>query len=224
MIPANYQCEGQLNLWDYLKEEEPKEPDDLEFTPCWDPSDLNNEFPPLDPDLASGKRKPYEYDFCRGKGMLVDFYPGDGSVRIGTITDYDDYYTFIDVDGEEFVGTTHNVAYHEGQLPSMEECLEEIKNAHLIYCFEPVLNDIHTGYEYNYRWSHSKMNIHESHYSEGIFGGRRYISVSWDCSTGGFSTPCDTLAQVLRRVGEAIDAAEKLEFSKLKKKKETDGT
>ena len=40
MIPNNYVCDGQLNIWDYLgmtKEEPKEEPEDLRFTPAWEP-------------------------------------------------------------------------------------------------------------------------------------------------------------------------------------------
>ena len=71
MIPKDYVCDGQLNLWDYLGtkekicecEENLQENEDSEFTPAWEPCGEN--FPPLDPDIASGKKKPYEYNFER---------------------------------------------------------------------------------------------------------------------------------------------------------------
>ena len=99
MIPKNYSCEGQLSIWDLLDEKSEEicvceaelcKHEDLEFTPCWDASELDNEFPPLDPDIASGKRKPYEYTFERYKGMRVKIYLDSEHIEYGRITAFDE--------------------------------------------------------------------------------------------------------------------------------------
>lgn len=217
-IPKDYYCEGQLNIWDYLSAGEPKEEvSESEDIIC---KSEHYQFPEVDPEIQSGKRKPYEYDFCRAKGMLVDFYDDLGVFRVGKITEWDDYYTTVEIDGEEYVGTPHNTKYHDGQLPSLDECMQEIKDRFGLWCWEPILYDISRGYEYEYKWSHSKMNVHESHYAEGVNGGRRFISVDWSSSLEGRSFPCDTLAQVLKLVESSVDRAETLELEYVRRKED----
>jgi len=196
MIPKDYECEGQLNFWDILNQQD----DGIGGLP---------------------DKKPYEYDFCRRKGMLVEFYDNnDGTMRIGKIVDFDEYYTEVEIDGEILVGTTHNVKYREGQLPNLDECVQEIKERHNLWCWEPKLYSIDRGYEYEYKWSHSKLTIGESHYAEGIYGGRRFVSVNWSSALEGRSRPCDTLEEVLKAVGDAIFAAEgvELEYAERRRK------
>ena len=145
MIPANYQCDGQLNIWDYIGETEPEE--DLEFTPTWDPSELDNHFPPLDPDIASGKRKPCEYKFERFIGQLVDISSGPDMVT-GTITEIQPYYTIVvDENGEDWVGTPNDTSPHE-DLPTLDEVADQIKKQCDLF-IKPIVTDcVNRGWEW----------------------------------------------------------------------------
>ena len=81
-------------------------------------------------------------------------------------------------------------------LPSLEEVIQRLG-----YHFEPIMYELDRGYEYEYKFKKSKLNIHESHYSDT---GIRFISVGWQSKTEGFSCPCDSYEEVKKFVEEAF--------------------
>lgn len=223
MIPTNYQCEGQLNIWEYFKEEsETKENlcecEDSEFTACWDPSELDNEFPPVAPDVASGKRKPYEYDFERFIGQKVWCYLTDyDEPQIGEITAFDHYYTEVKVHYEEYALT--NLTVKPCTLPALEETIALIKEKYGLefetYHGEWNLPDNPTIYKHTFK-KHSVLEISESHYNPSDV---RFIAVDWEGWHESVSRPCDDLSEVYHGVEYAIY---RNEHSKKPKKEEED--
>ena len=218
MIPSNYVCDGQLNIWDYLNaepeicESEEKlqeseanlcECEDSEFTPCWDPSDLNNEFPPVAPDVASGERKPYEYTFERFVGQKVWCYLNDyDEPQIGEITAFDHYYTEVKVHYEEYALT--NLTVKPCILPTLEETIALITEKYGLefetYQGDWNLPDNPTIYKHTFK-KHSVLEISESHYNPSNV---RFIAVDWEGWNEGASRPCDDLSEVYHGVEYAI--------------------
>ena len=202
--PSNYVCDGQLNIWDYLgmtKEEPKEEPEDLRFTPAWEPS--GNNFPPLDPDIASGKRKPYEYTFERYIGQKVWCYLTDyEEPQIGEITAFDHYYTEAKVNYEDYALTTLTVK--PCNLPTLEETIALITEKYGLefetYQGDWNLPDNPTIYKHVFK-KHSVLEISESHYNPSNV---RFIAVDWEGWNEGVSRPCDDLSEVYHGVEYAI--------------------
>ena len=219
MFPSNYQCDGQLNIWDFIgsmevkPEPEPEkttqDPDDLEFTPCWDPSDSDNVFPPVDLDVASGKRKPYEYNFERFIGQKVWCYlSGEEEPKIGEIITFDHYYTEVKVHYEYYALT--NLTVKPCTLPTLEETIALITEKYGLefetYHGEWNLPDNPTIYKHTFK-KHSVLEISEGHYFSARneeCKGARYISVDWDGWHESASRPCDDLSEVYHSVDYAI--------------------
>lgn len=174
MIPKDYQCEGQLNIWDYASSVEEKP-------------------------------KPYEYDFNRSVGQKVRVWLDD-EVFIGKITDFDHYYTFCEVNGEELALTNKDIAPLE-ELPSLVEVVELIKRKFDLD-FEAVQVDYmgpnsinNTVYRHQFR-KDSVLEIDESLYLDDEH--KRHIGVDWQGKDQGTGCPCDTIEEVVRAVERAI--------------------
>lgn len=100
MIPKDYKCDGQMNLWDCLSLNKPEE-----------------------------KRKPYEYDFNRYVGQKVWVFDDRGNRKEATVTKVEVYYTIVDCYGETLACTTQNIApVGIDYLPTLEKAVENIKN------------------------------------------------------------------------------------------------
>ena len=234
MLQTNNQCEGQLNIWDLFKEPEEVceseenlqesednlcKSDDSEFTPVWEPCGEN--FPPLDPDVASGKKKPYEYDFERFIGQKVWCYLTDyDEPQIGEITAFDHYYTEVKVHYEEYALT--NLTVKPCILPTLEETIALIKEKYGLefetYHGEWNLPDNPTIYKHTFK-KHSVLEISESHYLCKGGKGARFIAVDWDGWHESVSRPCDDLSEIYHGVEYAIY---RNEHSKKPKKEEED--
>jgi len=230
MIPSNYACDGQLNIWDYLKaepevceseeklqesEENLCESEDSEFTPVWEPCGEN--FPPLDPDVASGKKKPYEYDFERYVGQKVWCYLNDyDEPQIGEITAFDHYYTEVKVHYEDYALT--NLTVKPCILPTLEETVALITEKYGFefetYQGDWNLPDNPTIYKHVFK-KHSVLEISEGHYNPSDV---RFIAVDWDGWHESVSRPCDDLSEVYHGVDYAIYRNE--HAKKLKKQEE----
>lgn len=79
MIPENYTCDGQIELWDYLG---------------------------IDKRAFGVKLKPWEYRWKRYIGQKLVLGTGCDEGKIVTITGIEDYYTFaVNEDGEEYALT-----------------------------------------------------------------------------------------------------------------------
>jgi len=216
MIPSNYACDGQLNIWDYLKaepevceseeklqesEENLCESEDSEFTPVWEPCGEN--FPPLDPDVASGKKKPYEYDFERYVGQKVWCYLNDyDEPQIGEITAFDHYYTEVKVHYEDYALT--NLTVKPCILPTLEETVALITEKYGFefetYQGDWNLPDNPTIYKHVFK-KHSVLEISEGHYNPSDV---RFIAVDWGGWHEAVSRPCDDLSEVYHGVDYAI--------------------
>ena len=209
MIPKDYVCDGQLNLWDYLGtkekicecEENHQESEDSEFTPVWEPCGEN--FPPLDPDIASGKKKPYEYNFERFIGQKVWCYLTDyDEPQIGEIIAFDHYYTEVKVHYEEYALT--NLTVKPCILPTLEETIALITEKYGFefetYHGEWNLPDNPTIYKHVFK-KNSVLEISEGHYS---IQGTRYIAVDWEGWHESVGRPCDDLAEIYHAVEFAI--------------------
>lgn len=215
MIPSNYVCDGQLNIWDYLKEESEvceseenlQESEDSEFTPVWEPCGEN--FPPLDPDVASGKKKPYEYDFERFIGQKVWCYLTDyDEPQIGEIITFDHYYTEVKVHYEYYALT--NLTVKPCILPTLEETIALITEKYGLefetYQGDWNLPDNPTIYKHVFK-KHSVLEISEGHYWSARgkdYQGARYISVDWDGWHESVSRPCDDISEIYHGVDYAI--------------------
>lgn len=209
MIPSNYVCDGQLNIWDYLKaepevcesEEKLQESEDSEFTPVWEPCGEN--FPPLAPDIASGERKPYEYTFERYVGQKVWCYLNDyDEPQIGEIIAFDHYYTEVKVHYEEYALT--NLTVKPCILPTLEETVALITEKYGFefetYQGDWNLPDNPTIYKHVFK-KHSVLEISEGHYNPSDV---RFIAVDWDGWHESVSRPCDDLSEVYHGVDYAI--------------------
>lgn len=178
MIPKDYQCDGQLNIWDYASSVEEKP-------------------------------KPYEYDFNRSVGQKVRVWIGD-EVFIGKITDFDHYYTFCEVNGEELVLTNKDIAPLE-ELPSLIDVVEYIKfkfelnfeSVQVDYLGPNSIND--TVYRHQF-YKHSVLEISESLYLDKTKG--RHIAVDWEGKNRMMGYPCDTIEEVVGAVKQAIKRSE----------------
>ena len=213
--PSNYVCDGQLNIWDYLKEEPEVceseenlcESEDSEFTPAWEPCGEN--FPPLAPDIASGERKPYEYTFERFIGQKVWCYLTDyDEPQIGEIIAFDHYYTEVKVHYEYYALT--NLTVKPCTLPTLEETISLITEKYGLefetYHGEWNLPDNPTIYKHTFK-KHSVLEISEGHYFSARneeCKGARYISVDWDGWHESASRPCDDIAEIYHAVEYSI--------------------
>lgn len=209
MMPKDYACDGQMNLWEWMATVE-REAEDLEFVACWDPSDSENEFPPVDPDVASGKKKPYEYDFERFIGQKVWCYLTDyDEPQIGEITAFDHYYTEVKVRYEEYALT--NLTVKPCILPSLEDTIADITQKYGLsfttYQGEWNLPDNPTIYKHVFK-KHSVLEISEGHYwtakGRDAVKGARYIAVDWDGWHESASRPCNDIAEVYHAVEFSI--------------------
>ena len=100
MIPKDYQCDGQMNLWDCMSANKPEE-----------------------------KRKPYEYDFNRYVGQKVWVFDDRGNRKEATVKKIEHYYTIVDCYGEELACTSNNLALvGVDYLPTLEKAIENIMN------------------------------------------------------------------------------------------------
>lgn len=214
MIPSNYVCDGQLNIWDYLKAEPKEVPEevcegeenlceseDSEFTPVWEPCGEN--FPPLAPDIASGERKPYEYTFERYIGQKVWCYLTDyDEPQIGEIIAFDHYYTEVKVHYEDYALT--NLTVKPCILPTLEETVALITEKYGLefetYQGDWNLPDNPTIYKHVFK-KHSVLEISEGHYNPSDV---RFIAVDWDGWHESVSRPCDDLEEIYRGVDYAI--------------------
>jgi len=208
MMPKDYVCDGQMNLWEYMQsiEREEKASEVL----IAEPDDSVCEHPPVDPDVASGKKKPYEYDFERFIGQKVWCYLTDyDEPQIGKITAFDHYYTEVKVHYEDYALTCRDVK--PCILPSLEETIEQITRKYGLefetYHGEWNLPDNPTIYKHVFK-KHSVLEISESHYwsprKENNFEGARYISVDWEGWNEGTGRPCDDIAEVFHAVEDSI--------------------
>lgn len=208
MIPKDYVCDGQLNIWDIMSQmEKPEEPED-EFTPVWEP--CGKDFPEVDPDVASGKKKPYEYDFERYIGQKVWCYlPDEDEPQIGEIIAFDHYYTEVKVHYEEYALT--NLTVKPCILPTLEEAIALITEKYGLefetYQGEWNLPDNPTIYKHVFK-KHSVLEISESHYwsakGRDAFKGARFIAVDWDGWHESVGRPCDDIAEIYHGVEYAI--------------------
>ena len=215
MIPKDYVCDGQLNLWDYLGtkekicecEENHQESEDSEFTPVWEPCGEN--FPPLDPDIASGKKKPYEYNFERFIGQKVWCYLTDyDEPQIGEIISFDHYYTEVKVHYEYYALTNKDIK--PCTLPTLEEAVELVAKKFGLefetYHGEWNLPDNPTIYKHVFK-KHSYIEISEAHYWSARgkdFEGARYIAVDWNGWHESTCHTCDDTEEIYRAVDNAI--------------------
>ena len=175
MLPRDYQCDGQLNIWDYT--------DSIE--------------------------KPYTYDFNRSVGQKVRVWIGD-EVFIGKIIEFDHYYTFVEVNGEELAFTNKEIAPIE-ELPSLEEAIDYIKykfnldfTVHQVDYLGPksINNTVYRHQFYKY----SVLEVSESLYLDETEG--RHIGIQWDGKDQGTGCPCDTIEEVVQAVKRAIERSE----------------
>ena len=56
--------------------------------------------------------------------------------------------------------------------------------------------------EYEAKIGKTKVQIHFSHYAEGINGARRHLGLSIQHSTGGFGSPCDSVEEVIEQINK----------------------
>lgn len=56
--------------------------------------------------------------------------------------------------------------------------------------------------EYEAKVGKTKVDIHFSHYAEGIHGARRHLGLSIQHSTGGFGSPCDSVEEVIEQINK----------------------
>ena len=206
-IPKDYFCDGQLNIWDIMSQmEKPEEPED-EFTPVWEPCGKN--FPEVDPDVASGKRKPYEYDFERFIGQKVWCYlPDEDEPKIGEIIDFDHYYTEVKVHYEYYALT--NLTVKPCTLPSLKETIKLITQKYGLefetYHGEWNLPDNPTIYKHIFK-KNSYLEISEGHYFSARgrgCKGARYIAVDWTGWHESACRPCDDIAEIYHAVEYSI--------------------
>jgi len=178
MIPKDYQCDGQLNIWDYASS-------------------------------VKENPKPYEYEFNRSVGQKVKVWLDD-EVFIGKITDFDHYYTFCEVNGEELVLTNKDIAPLE-ELPSLIEVVELVSRKfglefteHKVDYLGP--NSINnTVYRHTFN-KHSVLEIDESNY---LGEDRRHIGVDWEGKNQMTGCPCDTIEEVIKAVQRVIERSER---------------
>ncbi len=192
MIPRDYQCEGQLNIWDYAAS-------------------------------VQEQSKPYEYDFNRVKGQKVRVWIGD-EIFIGRITDFDHYYTFVEVNGEELALTNNDVAPLE-ELPSLIEVVDYLKykfnldfTAHEAdYLGPKSIND--TVYRHQF-YKYSVLEVSESLYLDETEG--RHIGIEWSGKDQGTGCPCDTIEEVVKAVERAIKKSEEQKYDRRTNKSDAD--
>lgn len=208
MMPKDYVCDGQMNLWEYMQSIEREER--ASEVPTAEPDDSTYEHPLVAPDVASGKKKPYEYDFERFIGQKVWCYLNDyDEPQIGEITAFDHYYTEVKVHYEAYALTCRNVK--PCILPSLEETIEQITKKYGLkfetYEGEWNLPDNTTIYKHIFK-KHSVLEISEGHYwsakGREAVKGVRYIGVDWDGWHESVSRPCDDLAEVFHAVEYSI--------------------
>lgn len=256
MMPKDYACDGQMNLWEWMatverEAEAPKmdlrevDPDDsicehshhkCNCEELWTVAEMDGiecnrcccigcavqfcgarcsgssepkDHPPVDPDVASGKKKPCEYDFERFIGQKVWCYLTDyDEPQIGEITAFDHYYTEVKVHYEYYALTTLTVK--PCILPSLEETIADITQKYGLsfttYQGEWNLPDNPTIYKHVFK-RNSVLEISEGHYWSPHgkdYQGARYIAVDWEGWHESASRPCDDIAEVYHAVEFSI--------------------
>ena len=178
MIPKDYQCDGQLNIWDYASS-------------------------------VKENLKPYEYEFNRFVGQKVRVWIGD-EVFIGKITEFDKYYTFCEVNGEELALTTREIAPLE-ELPSLIEVVELVSRKFGLEFTEHKVDYMGPNSINNtvYRHTFNKYSVLEIDESNYLGEDRRHIGVDWEGKDQGTGTPCDTIEEVIQAVQRAIERSER---------------
>lgn len=180
MIPRDYQCDGQLNIWDYASSIEKR-------------------------------AKPYEYNFNRFIGQKVRVWIDD-EVFIGKITEFDHYYTFVEVHGEELAFTNKEIApVDDEELPSLAEVVDfleykfelKFESLQVDYLAPNSIND--TVFRHQF-YKGSVLEVSESLYLDNEH--KRHIGISWDGKGQGTGCPCDTIEEVVQAVKKAIERSE----------------
>ena len=188
-IPKDYVCDGQLNIWDFVTEDYSAQPEQEE--------------------TEAKEKKPYEYDFERFIGQKVWCYlPKEDEPKIGQIINFDDYYTEVRVDYEEYALTTLTVK--PCTLPSLKGAVAEITKKYGLefktYHGEWNLPDNPTIYKHVFK-KNSYLEISEGHYFSARgrgCKGARYIAVDWNGWHESACRPCDDIAEIYHAVEFAI--------------------
>lgn len=187
MIPKDYACDGQLNIWDYMTETYSAKSEEIE----------------------AKEKKPYEYDFERYIGQKVwCWLPEEDEPQIGEIVNFDHYYTEVKVHYEEYALT--NLTVKPCILPTLEETIELVKKKFGLefetYQGEWNLPDNPTIYKHVFK-KHSYIEISEAHYWSARgkdFEGARYIAVDWNGWHESTCHTCDDTEEIYRAVEHAI--------------------
>lgn len=187
MIPKDYACDGQLNIWDYMTETYSAKSEEIE----------------------AKEKKPYEYDFERYIGQKVwCWLPEEDEPQIGEIVNFDHYYTEVKVNYEYYALTTLTVK--PCTLPSLKGAVAKITKKYGLefetYHGEWNLPDNPTIYKHVFK-KNSYLEISEGHYFSARgrgCKGARYIAVDWTGWHESVCRPCDDIAEIYHAVEFAI--------------------
>ena len=177
-IPKDYQCDGQLNLWDYV----------ASITPEPKPYEYNFE------------RYVGQKVWC----YLTDY----DEPQIGEIIAFDHYYTEVKVHYEEYALTNLTVkpCILPTLEETIEQITKKYGFEFETYQGEWNLPDNPTIYKHVFK-KHSYIEISEAHYWSARgkdFEGARYIAVDWNGWHESVSRPCDDIAEIYHAVEFAI--------------------
>lgn len=203
MLPNNYECEGQLNIWDYLSsasaEPQPKaEPDDSICEGCkW------------------REHKDRELNVDEYGQTWVSKCPGTACMNWteGTPLNLTCESEDMTMPEYEFQDRTEfPYCYNRDFLPSLEQVIKIIEDHFNIKFTEnPCDWDDEIANVYSKKIKKGVFEVYESHYAKSVHNGDRHISVSFDEPMSGRARPCDNLYEVMNffeKVFEYIEGKE----------------
>lgn len=193
MITSDYQCEGQMNIWEYMYQIESKP-----------------------------KPYEYDFERFIGQRVWC-YLPDEEEPQIGVIVDFDHYYTEVKVNYEYFALTNLTVkpCVLPSLKETIAEITRKYGLEFETYYGEWNLPDNPTIYKHVFK-KNSYLEISEGHYFSARgrgCKGARYIAVDWQGWHEGASRPCDDIAEVFHGVEYSIDRSKNM---KKPKKKEED--
>ena len=185
---ANYECDSQISLWDYLKSEKPKvEPDDSVCEGC--------------------KWRRY-----KNRRLEVDEYgqtwvyccPGTACAnwRHGTPLNLSDK---VDIPGE---AEERIYCYNRNFLPELENLVPILETA---FDCKFKKREFQGKPEYYFKYKKSEFCIDDSTYITGDEKqGKRFVGFSWNASKEGFCSPCDNLHEIIKAFERSFERAERV--------------
>lgn len=205
MIPKDYECEGQLSIWDLMTETKPEirpakymKPDDSICEGCkW----REVEGRELEVDVETCHTWVYK---CPGTACM-NWKHG---TPINISCEKPDHKAVVWYDEED-----KPYCFDRNFLPSLEQVVDIIQDEYGIKFEKGICDWDDTGRTvYSYKLKKCELEVSELNYMFEPFA--RFIDISCQAQKEGFGSPCDSLYHVYRSMNKAFKMDERLRKAK----------